>query len=96
MYVCIRATSCFHGHAPTTSKLSPPPPKPQGFDVSQTAKGVRVLLDFAAEIEKALQEPTPRVTVIDIGGGLSANYGSDEAKPSHAQLCATLREVNEI
>lgn len=66
----------------------------QGFDVSQTAKGVRVLLDFAAEVEQALQEPQPRITVIDIGGGLSANYGSDEAKPSHAQLCEALREVN--
>lgn len=54
---------------------------------------MRVLLDFAAEVERALAEPTPRITVLDIGGGLSANYASDEAKPSHAQLCATLREV---
>lgn len=65
----------------------------KGFDVSQTAKGVRVMLDLAAAVEHALQEPQPRITVLDIGGGLSANYASDEAKPSHAELCAALREV---
>lgn len=51
------------------------------------------MLDLAAAVETALQEPRPRITVLDIGGGLSANYGSDEAKPTHAELCAALRQV---
>lgn len=53
------------------------------------------MLDFAAAVEAALQEPQPRIKVVDIGGGLSANYGSDEARPSHAELVATLRQVGE-
>lgn len=95
MALGVRGTSV----ANLLSSPLPPHRRHQGFDVSQTARGVRVLLDFAAEVERALQEaqaPAPRVAVIDIGGGLSANYGSDEARPSHAELCAALREVRAL
>lgn len=61
--------------------------------MTQTAQGIKTLLTFAEEVEAHLQEASPRLTVLDIGGGLSANYHSDEAKPTHADLAALLQET---
>lgn len=34
-----------------------------------------------------------RITVLDIGGGLSANYHGDDVSPTYARLAQLLREV---
>jgi diaminopimelate decarboxylase len=61
--------------------------------MTQTAQGIKTLLTFAEEVEAHLQEASPRLTVVDIGGGLSANYHSDEARPTHADLAVLLQET---
>ncbi len=75
----------------------------QGFDMAQTVQGVSVLLAFCHEVEAALGNPHPRagkeghanrrIKVLDIGGGLSANYHTDEATPTPAQFAALLRDA---
>jgi diaminopimelate decarboxylase len=56
------------------------------------AAGVKVMVDLANEIDEAVG--SRRITVLDLGGGLTANYGSDEFRPSYADFVGILREVS--
>jgi diaminopimelate decarboxylase len=48
-------------------------------------------VDFAKQVDAELGER--RVTILDIGGGLSANYETDVFKPSYAEYAAALQQV---
>jgi len=70
----------------------------QGLGMDQLAQGIKVLLALTQEVEASLdkeggREGGRRITTLDIGGGLAANYLSDEAMPTHAQLVEVLREA---
>jgi len=72
----------------------------QGLGMDQLAQGVNVLLALTQEVEASLskeeggREGGRRITTLDIGGGLAANYLSDEVVPTHAQLVEVLREAS--
>lgn len=61
----------------------------QGFDVRYHVNGIRQLVDFANEINRAAGEK--RITTIDIGGGLSVNFKSDAIKPTFAEFSTALK-----
>ena len=71
-----------------------------GMGVRMLAAGIRVAVDLAVSINELVG--AQQVTVIDIGGGLPANYGSDEWAagdkiPTFAQYATHLKaEVPEL
>ncbi|GAB5036217.1 diaminopimelate decarboxylase [Nannochloropsis oceanica] len=71
----------------------------QGLGMDQLAQGVKVLIALTEEVEESLSkngaemEGRRRITTLDIGGGLAANYLSNQAMPTHAQLVEVLREA---
>lgn len=61
----------------------------QGFSLEKLAEGVATLCDVADEVDEALGKG--RVKLLDIGGGLPANYKSDEVTPTFHDYAAVLR-----
>ncbi|CAM9772615.1 unnamed protein product [Discosporangium mesarthrocarpum] len=62
----------------------------QGCTLDQLAEGGALLCDIADAIDEALGPG--RVEVLDIGGGLPANYTSGDVRPSFADYAAVLKE----
>lgn len=63
----------------------------QGCSLEQLAEGIAILCDVADEVDKNLGKG--RVSILDIGGGLPANYHSDEVMPTFADHAAVLRRT---
>ncbi|CAM9677119.1 unnamed protein product, partial [Choristocarpus tenellus] len=61
----------------------------QGCSLEQLAEGAALLVAVADDIDRV--EGAGRVTVLDIGGGLPANYTSEDASPTFQQYCSVLR-----
>jgi diaminopimelate decarboxylase len=61
----------------------------QGVPLDAMTAGVRAVVDLAAEINERCGER--RVRIIDIGGGLSVNFASDEVTPTFAEYAQALR-----
>lgn len=51
--------------------------------------GVKVIADFAAEINKKVGYP--QIRVLDIGGGLPVNYDSEETTPTYKDYATALQ-----
>ncbi len=77
-------------------------PGSQGMPLSLMAEGAKRILALADLIDSACADITgnssPRIRVVDIGGGLSANYHSDAVTPTFGEYaqalvtaCPTLR-----
>merc|ERR1719264_445182 len=50
-----------------------------GMGTKILGDGIRVAVDFALEVnDQRAKAGSPPITVVDIGGGLPANFGSDE------------------
>ncbi|CAM9530530.1 unnamed protein product [Ectocarpus fasciculatus] len=63
----------------------------QGYSVEQLAEGIAVLCEIADVIDGKLGKG--RVTLLDIGGGLPANYDSDEVSPTFHEYAAALKKA---
>lgn len=63
----------------------------QGYSLELLAKGIASLCDIADEIDGALGKG--RVTLLDIGGGLPANYDSEEVSPAFSEYAAVLKNA---
>lgn len=63
----------------------------QGCSLDQLAEGIATLCNIADTVDGELGKE--RVTLLDIGGGLPANYGSDEVSPSFDEYAAVLRKA---
>lgn len=63
----------------------------QGYSLEQLAEGIAILCDVADVVDSELGKG--RVTVIDIGGGLPANYCSDDVTPTFSDHAAVLRKI---
>ncbi|CAN0544934.1 unnamed protein product [Ectocarpus sp. 12 AP-2014] len=63
----------------------------QGYSVEQLAEGIAVLCEIADVIDGKLGKG--RVTLLDIGGGLPANYDSDEVSPTFREYAAALKKA---
>jgi diaminopimelate decarboxylase len=61
----------------------------QGVPLKLMASGVRAAYELAERINDAAGRR--QITVLDIGGGLPVNFGSDEATPSFADYADLLR-----
>lgn len=61
----------------------------QGFALEKLGDGIAAICDIADTVDEALGEG--RVALLDIGGGLPANYGSDEVTPTFADYADLLR-----
>jgi len=61
----------------------------QGVDFALMTSGVRKLVDFAIELEAA----GSNIESIDIGGGLTVNFASDELTPTFEEYAKELRVV---
>jgi diaminopimelate decarboxylase len=62
----------------------------QGCEMQLLVNGVKVMYEFAEEINAACG--TQRVRILDIGGGLPVNYHSDEEFPTYQEYVAALKE----
>ncbi|MEU3303451.1 diaminopimelate decarboxylase [Streptomyces sp. NPDC006678] len=62
----------------------------QGLTLELMAKGVRAVYELAEEINAAAGRQ--QIDTIDIGGGLSVNFTSDEETPTFAMYARTLRD----
>lgn len=68
----------------------------QGMPVSIMAKGVQILCNLADDIDAACRaegETAGRIRLLDIGGGLSANYTSEEVSPTFGEYAAEILKV---
>ncbi|AKA04254.1 diaminopimelate decarboxylase [Streptomyces noursei ZPM] len=63
----------------------------QGMPLERMAEGVRALYDLAEEINE--QAGSPRITTLDIGGGLPVNFSSDAVTPTYREYAALLRSA---
>lgn len=61
----------------------------QGVPLALMAAGVRAAYELAERINAAAGRQ--QITVLDIGGGLPVNFGSDETTPAFADYAAVLR-----
>lgn len=61
----------------------------QGMSIDAMVDGVCAIVDLADAIDADCGEA--RIQTIDIGGGLSANYGSDEVAPTFSEYFTELR-----
>jgi diaminopimelate decarboxylase len=61
----------------------------QGVPLELMAAGVRAAYDLAERINA--QAGRPQVTVLDIGGGLPVDFGSDHTNPTYADYADLLR-----
>jgi len=66
----------------------------QSYTLEQIAGAIRIAVDFANEVnaERAAEGKPPQVTVIDIGGGLTVNFATEENTPSFAEWRKVLEE----
>lgn len=67
----------------------------QGMPLEAMVQGAACIITLANDIDRACREAGekgPRITHIDIGGGLSANYDSDTVTPTFAEYAAMLAE----
>lgn len=53
-------------------------------------RGIQAVVDVATEVNRAVGEQ--RIRVVDIGGGLSVNFSSDQVTPTFAEFAAALRQ----
>lgn len=60
----------------------------QGMSIDSMVEGVSTIVDLADEIDTYCGGK--RINIIDIGGGLSVNYGSDEISPTFAEYSQEL------
>ena len=68
----------------------------QGMPVSIMAKGVQILCNLADDIDAVCRvegETTGRIQMLDIGGGLSANYGSEQISPTFGDYATEILKV---
>lgn len=63
----------------------------QGCSLDQLASGGAALCEIADVIDGALGKG--RVTLLDIGGGLPANYDSEEVSPAFSEYAAVLKNA---
>eukprot|EP00752_Nemacystus_decipiens_P010630 g9468.t1 len=63
----------------------------QGCSLELLAKGIASLCDIADEVDGVLGKG--RVTLLDIGGGLPANYDSEEVSPPFSEYAAVLKNA---
>ncbi|MCX3058459.1 diaminopimelate decarboxylase [Streptomyces sp. GXMU-J5] len=63
----------------------------QGMAMEQLAEGVRVAYELAEKINAHVGRR--QVDTVDIGGGLSVNFGSDETTPTYEDYARVLREA---
>ncbi|MFE3654629.1 MULTISPECIES: type III PLP-dependent enzyme domain-containing protein [unclassified Streptomyces] len=63
----------------------------QGMPLERMAEGARALYDLAEEINE--QAGGPRITTLDIGGGLPVNFSSDAVTPTYREYAALLRSA---
>lgn len=63
----------------------------QGLSLGQLTSGIAILCDMADLIDEELGKG--RVALLDIGGGLPANYDSDEVLPSFSEYATALRSA---
>lgn len=63
----------------------------QGYSLELLAKGIASLCDIADQVDSALGKG--RVTLLDIGGGLPANYDSEEVSPAFSEYAAVLKNA---
>jgi len=61
----------------------------QGMSVDQLAEGVGAVAELADRINASCG--TKRITTVDIGGGLSTNYESQEVSPTFSEYADALR-----
>lgn len=62
----------------------------QGCSLELLANGIAALCDIADEVDGALGKG--RVTLLDIGGGLPANYDSEEVSPAFGEYATVLKK----
>ena len=66
----------------------------QGMPVTLMARGVQVLCEFADEIDRlCADEGRRRIQMVDIGGGLSANYSADAVSPTFGDYMQAILDV---
>lgn len=63
----------------------------QGYSLTQLAEGIAALCRIADTIDGELGKG--RVTLLDIGGGLPANYDSDEVSPAFSAYATVLKNT---
>ncbi|KJE96025.1 diaminopimelate decarboxylase [Capsaspora owczarzaki ATCC 30864] len=63
----------------------------QGIPMDLMASGVRRMLDLVKDIHAAVGKQ--QITLIDIGGGMSVNFSSEEITPTFAELSETLQQA---
>ena len=63
----------------------------QGLDFAAMTGGVRAIMDLVKEIEDTSGGGTKRIPNIDIGGGLSVNFASDEQSPTFGNYAEALQ-----
>ncbi|CAM9233575.1 unnamed protein product [Hapterophycus canaliculatus] len=63
----------------------------QGYSLDQLAEGIAALCRIADAIDGALGRG--RVQLLDIGGGLPANYDSDQVSPSFSEYATVLQNM---
>eukprot|EP00124_Ichthyophonus_hoferi_P005076 Ihof_evm1s660 gene=Ihof_evmTU1s660 len=61
----------------------------QGIDIDMAIKGIRAVVDLAIEIN--IKAGRQQITCIDIGGGLSVNFSSDEITPTFIDYATALK-----
>lgn len=66
----------------------------QGCGLEMLAKGVSTLISLANEIDAIVSSSPhqPRITVVDIGGGLPTNFDSDQVSPTFTEYVNCLKE----
>jgi diaminopimelate decarboxylase len=62
----------------------------QGIPFDLAVRGIRETVDFALAVNKKVGRA--QIQAVDIGGGLSVNFGSDERKPDFVEYAQALRE----
>ena len=62
----------------------------QGISLDRAAVGIRAAVDLAEEVNT--RAGTRRISRIDIGGGLSVNFGGEDITPTFADYRAVLEE----
>lgn len=63
----------------------------QGYSLAQLAQGIAALCRIADAIDGELGKG--RVTLLDIGGGLPANYDSDDVSPAFSEYATALKHA---
>lgn len=61
----------------------------QGVPFDLAVRGIRATVEFALRVNRDLKRN--QITTIDIGGGMSVNFGSDERTPDFKDYAAALR-----